>query len=70
MIDKGEFLSWSKNGVGPNAWLEVLEAQYADLAAAYRSKGMKREAQLFANIVGEFKILAKEVRELSVEQFP
>jgi hypothetical protein len=67
MINRTNFLAWSKNGVGPSSWLQVLEENYANLAATYRQKGMKREAELFANIVEEFQRIRHEIEELSAQ---
>jgi hypothetical protein len=58
--DKGEFLYWSKNGVGPNAWLQMLKQHYTYLSAAYRQKGKKSESRLFAEVAQEFAQIQKE----------
>jgi hypothetical protein len=58
--EKGEFLYWSKNGVGPNAWLQMLKQHYTYLSAAYLQKGKKRESQLFAEVAKEFAQIQKE----------
>jgi hypothetical protein len=52
--EKGEFLYWSKNGVGPNAWLQMLKQRYSYLSAAYLQKGKKMESQLFAEVAKDF----------------
>ncbi len=67
MIRKEVFLPWSKNGLGPDLWAEMLEAQYITLLAMYRQQGMEREAELFANVAKEFKRIMQEIKELSAE---
>lgn len=62
------FLNWSKNGIGPKDWFQLLAQHYRNLATVYQKKELPEEAELFANVAEEFNQLEQKIKELSLKQ--
>ncbi len=69
-MPKGPFYYWSKNGTGANAWIQMLKDHYTILSATYLQRGMKKEAELFANVAEEFALIQQEVLEQEARKTP
>ncbi len=62
------YFNSSTNGTGVNASIRMLKEQYHILATRYEQKGMKREAEIFSNIVREFDDLQQEMLKPKTKQ--